>query len=265
MKSSAKLLVKPLGLTAVLTLAFVSLHYGWWGSFTEEDLLRQLFQQHWAVAWPVFALGGILYTAAGGPRQVLAFSCGYLLGGFAGGVVSALLTGFGALLTIAVVRQMGLDWMRQRHGDRIDLLRRVLAEDTWLWICIIRLMPVGSNLATNVAAALAGLSRRGVFLGSLPGYLPQSLLFSYAGRGVALQDSSKIWMSFALLVGSSVLAWYLYHHGFKQRLEALKVPPAPPAASPPPGGAASGPAEPVPRLPGTDGVAGLMERNTHDV
>jgi uncharacterized membrane protein YdjX (TVP38/TMEM64 family) len=263
-KSSAKLLVKPLGLTAVLTLAFVSLHYGWWGSFTEEDLLRQLFQQHWAIAWPVFALGGILYTAVGGPRQVLAFSCGYLLGGFAGGVVSALLTGFGALLTIAVVRRMGMDWLRQRHGQKIEGLRRVLAEDTWLWICIIRLMPVGSNLLTNVAAALAGLSRRGVFLGSLLGYLPQSLLFSYAGRGVALQDSSKIWMSFALLVGSSVLAWYLYHHGFKQRLAQFKATPAPPAASSPSGGAASGPAEPVPRLPGSEGATGLMERNTHD-
>jgi len=211
-KSSAKLLVKPLGLTAVLTLAFVSLHYGWWGSVTEEDLLRQLFQQHWAIAWPAFALGSIVYTAAGGPRQLLAFSCGYLMGGFVG----------------------------------------------------IRLMPVGSNLLTNVAAALAGLSRRGVFLGSLPGYLPQSLLFSYAGRGVALQDSSKIWMSFALLVVSSVLAWYLYHHGFKQRMEQWKVTPAPPAASPPPGGAASGPAKPVPRLPRGDGATDLTENHPHD-
>ena len=264
MKSSAKLLVKPLGLTAVLTLAFVSLHYGWWGSVTEEDLLRQLFQQHWAIAWPAFALGSIVYTAAGGPRQLLAFSCGYLMGGFVGGVVSALLTGFGALLTIAVVRRMGMDWLRQRHGQKIEGLRRVLAEDTWLWICIIRLMPVGSNLLTNVAAALAGLSRRGVFLGSLPGYLPQSLLFSYAGRGVALQDSSKIWMSFALLVVSSVLAWYLYHHGFKQRMEQWKVTPAPPAASPPPGGAASGPANPVPRLPRGDGATDLTENHPHD-
>lgn len=229
MKSSASLFVKPLGLTAVLTLAFVSLHYGWWGSFTEEDLLRSLFRQHWGLAWPVFALGGILYTAVGGPRQVLAFSCGYLLGGFVGGVVSALLTGFGALLTIGVVRLVGMDWVRQRHAQRIELLRRVLAEDTWLWICVIRLMPVGSNLATNVAAALAGLSLRGVFLGSLVGYLPQSLLFSYAGRGVALQDSSKIWMSFALLIGSSLLAWYLYHHGFKQRLKQFKANLAPPS------------------------------------
>ncbi|MFW5330285.1 TVP38/TMEM64 family protein [Hydrogenophaga sp. ZJX-1] len=222
MKSSAKLLVKPLGLTAVLTLAFVSLHYGWWGSFNEEDLLRGLFQQHWSIAWPVFALGAVVYTAAGGPRQVLAFACGYLLGGWWGGVLSSVLTGLGALLTMSVVRHTGFDWIRQRHSARIDVIRRVLAHDTWLWILIIRLMPVGSNLLTNIAAALAGLSRRAVLLGSLPGYLPQSLLFSYAGRGFALQDGSKLWVSLALLAVSSVLGWYLYHHGFKQRLAQVR-------------------------------------------
>lgn len=222
MKSDAKLFVKPLVLTAVLTLAFVALHFGWWGEVTEEDLLRGLFQQHWGIAWPVFALGAIVYTAVGGPRQVLSFSCGYLLGGWWGGLLATLLTGLGALLTMAVVRHAGMDWVRQRHGGRIDLIRQVLAQDTWLWICVIRLMPVGSNLVTNVAAALAGLSPRAVFLGSLPGYLPQSLLFAYAGRGVALQDHSKLWISLALLVGSSVVAWYLYHHGFKQRLARFK-------------------------------------------
>ena len=38
-----KSLTKPLLLTAVLTLAFLSLHLGWWGPVTEEVLLQQLF------------------------------------------------------------------------------------------------------------------------------------------------------------------------------------------------------------------------------
>lgn len=218
MKSDAKLLVKPLVLTGVLTLAFVALHAGWLGDVTEEDLLRQLFSQHRAIAWPVFTLGAIVYTALGAPRQVLAFCCGYLLGGWWGGLLATLLTALGALLTMVSVRLSGLDWLRQRHGRRIERVREVLADDTWLWICVIRLMPVGSNLLTNIAAALAGLSLRQVLAGSLLGYLPQSLLFAYAGRGMALQDNTKLWVSLGLLAVSSVLAWYLYHHGFKQRL-----------------------------------------------
>lgn len=222
MKSEAQLLVKPLALTAVLTLAFVALHQGWWGDFNEEDLLRGLFQQHWSIAWPVFGLCAVVYTAVGGPRQVLSFACGYLLGGWWGGVLSTVLTGAGALLTMSVVRHAGMDWVRHRHAARIELTRQLLGKDTWLWILIIRLMPVGSNLLTNVAAALAGLSRRAVLMGSLPGYLPQSLLFSYAGRGFALQDSSKLWISLVLLVASTALGWVLYHHGFKQRLAQIK-------------------------------------------
>ena len=213
MKSEAQLLVKPLVLTAVLTLAFVALHQGWLGDFNEEDLLRALFSQHWSIAWPVFGMGAVVYTALGGPRQVLSFVCGYLLGGWWGGVISSVLTALGALLTMSVVRHAGMEWVRQRHAARIELIGQVLGN---------LLMPVGSNLLTNVAAAMAGLSRRAVLMGSLPGYLPQSLLFSYAGRGFALQDSSKLWISLVLLVVSTALGWVLYHHGFKQRLALIQ-------------------------------------------
>lgn len=222
MKNSLKLIIKPTLLSLVLALAFASLHFGWWGDVTEEALLRSLFAQNWYVAWPVFVIVAVIYTALGGPRQVLSLSCGYLLGGFKGGLVATLLTGGGALLIIVVVRQIGMDWVMRKHGPKIEMLRQLLDQDTWLWVCIVRLMPVGSNLATNVAAALAGLRTGPVIFGSLLGYLPQSLLFSYAGAGVALHDSSQIYVSLGLLVASSVLAYVLYHRGFKQRLQAVK-------------------------------------------
>ena len=63
---------------------------------------------------PTFLLVTIVFTAVGGPRQVLAFSCGYLLGGWWGGIVSTLLTGLGALLTMSVIKHAGMDWLRQR-------------------------------------------------------------------------------------------------------------------------------------------------------
>lgn len=222
MKTELKLLFKPLLLTCLLALGFASLHFQWWGSFTELDLLNRLFERHWAIAWPVFAITGIVYTALGGPRQMLAFSCGYLMGGLPGALLSTVLTGIGALLVIYCVRHIGMEWMRKRHGERVDFIRRLLAEDTWLWICMVRLMPVGSNLATNIAVALAMLSTPAVFWGSLLGYLPQMLLFSFAGAGLALQDEQQIWISLLMLVLSTVLVLYLYHHGFKQRLLEIR-------------------------------------------
>ncbi|RZA36466.1 MAG: DedA family protein [Lysobacteraceae bacterium] len=222
MKPELKLLFKPMLLTCLLALGFASLHFQWWGSFTELDLLNRLFERHWAIAWPVFVITSVVYTALGGPRQLLAFSCGYLMGGLPGALLSTALTGFGALLVIYCVRQIGMEWLRKRYGERVAFIRRLLAEDTWLWICTVRLMPVGSNLATNIAVALARLNMAAVFWGSLLGYLPQMLLFSFAGAGLALHDAQQIWISLLMLVLSTVLVLYLYHNGFKQRLQEIR-------------------------------------------
>ena len=217
-----KSLLKPLLLALALGLAFFSIHLGWWGPVTEDVLLQRLFAQHWTVAWPIFILGSVIYTALGGPRQVLALSCGVLFGGLNGALIGTLLTGLGALVTMLAVRRLSLVWVRKRYERKIALIKAVLAEDTWIWVCVIRLMPVGSNLVTNIAAALADLRLRSVFLGSLPGYLPQMMIFSFAGAGFALHDGSKLWISLGLLVFSTALGLYLYHHGFKQRLRRYK-------------------------------------------
>ncbi|MEM8514094.1 putative membrane protein YdjX (TVP38/TMEM64 family) [Massilia sp. MP_M2] len=222
MKPALALLVKPLLLTGVLTLGVVSLHFQWWGAFTELDLLTRLFERHPALAWPILATAGIVYTALGGPRQLLAFACGCLIGGLPGALLSTALTGFGALLVICCVRTIGMHWIGTRYGEQVAFVRRLLAQDTWLWICTVRLMPVGSNLATNIAVALARLSMPAVFWGSLLGYLPQMLLFSFAGAGLALHDEQQIWLSLLTLALSTGLALYLYHHGFKQRLHEIR-------------------------------------------
>ena len=221
--TTMKSLLKPLLLALALGLAFFSIHLGWWGPVTEDVLLQRLFAQHWAVAWPVFVLGSVIYTALGGPRQVLALSCGVLFGGLNGALIGTLLTGLGALVTMLAVRRLSLVWVRKRYERKIALIKAVLAEDTWIWVCVIRLMPVGSNLVTNIAAALADLRLSSVFLGSLPGYLPQMMIFSFAGAGFALHDGSKLWISLGMLVLSTALGLYLYHHGFKQRLRRYKL------------------------------------------
>lgn len=71
MNTELKLLLKPLLLTCLLALGFVSLHFQWWGPFTELDLLNRLFERHWAIAWPVFAITSIVYTVLGGRASCL--------------------------------------------------------------------------------------------------------------------------------------------------------------------------------------------------
>lgn len=223
MKRDWSYLARPLTLTAVLAALFVALHNGWLGAVTEKELLHRLFLYHWGVAWPVFVLVGIVYTALGGPRQVLAFSSGYLLGGWQGAILSTFVTGGGALATMMVSRHLAGDWLRERHPQRIHMLQRLLAQDAWLWMCVLRLLPVGSNLATNVAAGLSGLRLTPLLAGSLLGYLPQMLLFSYVGAGLALNSSTHLWISLGLLLASTALGVYLYQSGVKKRDESFSV------------------------------------------
>lgn len=226
MKPELAFFAKPLLLTGALTLGFVALHQGWLGAFTEEELLHELFLHHWGIAWPAFVAVGTVYTALGGPRQVLAFSSGYLLGGWQGALLSTLITGLGAWLTMVVARHAAGDWLRRQYPQRVEALRQLMAEDTWKWVCILRLLPVGSNLATNIVAGLSGLPFRPIVIGSLLGYLPQMLLFAYAGSGLALHNSVHLWISLALLAGSTALGVLLYQNGFRQRLERLRGPSA---------------------------------------
>jgi uncharacterized membrane protein YdjX (TVP38/TMEM64 family) len=206
-----KSLLKPLLLALVLALAFFSIHLGWWGPVTEEVLLQRLFAQHWTVAWPIFILGSVVYTALGGPRQVLALSCGILFGGLNGALIGTLLTGLGAVVTMVAVQRLSLVWVRKRYERKIALIKAVLAEDTWLWVCVIRLMPVGSNLVTNIAAALSDLRLSAVFR-QLAGLLAPDADFQFRRRRLC----AARWLQTLDQPG---------HAGVLHRARALPVPP----------------------------------------
>jgi uncharacterized membrane protein YdjX (TVP38/TMEM64 family) len=67
---------------------------------------------------------------------------------------------------------------------------------------LIRLLPVGSNLLTNLAAGISSIRSKHFFSGTLLGYLPQTLVFALVGSGVHIAPALKL----ALAIG-------LFRHG----------------------------------------------------
>jgi len=220
MKDDLRWLAKPLALSLLLGLGVLAVQGGAWQPLGHPTQWQHWLTQHGSLGWPLLALGGVLFTAAGGPRQALALLGGALLGAWWGAAVTTLLTALGAMLTMALVRAAGTEWLPDRLLSLALRMRQTLGKDTWQWICVVRLLPVGSNLATNVAAALAGLRGSAVFGGSVLGYLPQMLLFSHVGAGVALQDRTHLLIGLGLLVGSSLLGLHLYHRRFRPQPHA---------------------------------------------
>ena len=75
---------------------------------------------------------------------------------------------------------------------------------------IIRLLPIGSNLITNIAAGITRVRQEPFFIGSFIGYLPQMIIFSLIGSGIEVLSIWKISTSIVLFIISSILSAYLY-------------------------------------------------------
>lgn len=169
----------------------------------------------WIDRWGVigtlgFVVIGIFATAVGLPRQLMAFIGGYTFGVLAGLSLSLMAAIGGCFLCFQVSRRLLRNRVAQRFGSTVNFLNRLMRDDAFLKIIVLRLQPLGTNLATNLAAGVTTLSAP-VFIGSsFLGYIPQMLVFSLMGSGVRVQSSTQLLVSATLFVVSLLLGVWLY-------------------------------------------------------
>ena len=75
---------------------------------------------------------------------------------------------------------------------------------------LIRLLPIGNNLATNLAAGVTSVRALPFILGSLIGYIPQTLVFALVGSGVNVDPALRIGLAVLLFLVSGVIGVWLY-------------------------------------------------------
>ncbi|OAN52415.1 SNARE associated Golgi protein [Paramagnetospirillum marisnigri] len=164
----------------------------------------------------LFVLVGGVFIAIGLPRQAVCFLAGYAFG-FAEGLVWASLASLaGCVTAFFYARFMGRDFVTARFPDRIRRIDAFLAGNTLSMTLLMRLLPVGSNLLTNLAAGVSGVLALPFFVGSLLGYLPQTVVFALLGSGISVDPVFRIGASVVLFVASGVIGVWLfrrYRHG----------------------------------------------------
>jgi uncharacterized membrane protein YdjX (TVP38/TMEM64 family) len=165
----------------------------------------------------VFILVGTVATAAGIPRQGVAFLGGYGFGAAAGTGLALLAQSLGCALSFFWARLVGRGWAERRlagrFGRRLRPLRDVLAADPFGATVALRLLPVGNNLALNLLAGMSGIATLPFLMGSALGYLPQTLVFALLGNGVRVDGAWQLGLSAALLLGSVGIGfWLLRRH-----------------------------------------------------
>jgi uncharacterized membrane protein YdjX (TVP38/TMEM64 family) len=156
-------------------------------------------------------MGG-LFTAVGLPRQIIAFLGGYAFSVGLGTLLGALAALVGCVLSFSYARFFGKGLLRARLGERAGRFDRFIHGHPFTMTLLIRLLPVGNNLLTNLAAGISSIRPAYFFSGTALGYLPQTLVFALVGSGVHIAPTLKLALAIGLFLVSGALGAYLYRH-----------------------------------------------------
>lgn len=189
------------------------------GALANRYGLADMLSQHWidtavrGQGWSgnlIFLGMGALTTAIGFPRQVVAFLGGYAFGFLPGLGLALLAALMGCVIGFYYARWMGRSLVAHRFPGRIRKLDEFLRGHPFSMALIIRLLPVGSNVVTNLLAGVSSVRGLPFFAGSALGYVPQTLVFALAGSGVNFDPSLRLTLAVALFLVSSLLGVWLY-------------------------------------------------------
>lgn len=198
-----------------ITLADLShLNPATWGQYLID---QQLIPQGPTGMLTLFLFLSIT-TAIGLPRQVAAFVSGFSFGGVYGAILATLAATIGCLLTFTVSRYLLSDKITARYPKQISKISTFIEQQTLAKTIIIRLLPLGSNLMTNILAGVTRVSGKPYVLGSLLGFIPQMLIFSFAGSGVKLADEQQLYVTLGLFMCIALLGGYLVRQSSLRKL-----------------------------------------------
>lgn len=165
----------------------------------------------------LFVAAGTLVIGIGLPRQLVAFLGGYAFGLAQGTALALLAATLGCIGTLFYARLLGRGLIAHRFAGRIRRIDDFLAENPLTMTLLIRFLPLGSNLITNLAAGVSRVPALPFIGGSALGYIPQTMIFALVGSGIAVDMGLRVGLSAVLFAASGALGVYLYrrHHGAK--------------------------------------------------
>ncbi|MBC9250722.1 SNARE associated Golgi protein [Pseudomonas alcaligenes] len=203
--------IKGLGLILSLALIGYLFHSSDLGNAINEAWIDAHIRDHGATGALLFLAMGMLFTACGMPRQIIAFLAGYAFGLLPGTLLGTFAALLGCLLTFLYARLFGRSLLRNRLGKRASRFDRFVHHHPFSMTLLIRMLPVGSNLLTNLAAGISSARMAPFLAASFLGFLPQSLVFALVGSGIAVAPVLRIGLAALLFLLSGMLGAWLYH------------------------------------------------------
>lgn len=169
-----------------------------------------------------FLAAAALSCTVGIPRQMVAYAAGYGFGLWAGVALSLAAQVIGCIVNVAWARALAGRWAAGRmaaSAGRLARLDAYLSANTFTATLVLRLLPVGNNLALNLLAGTSGADAPRYVAASALGFLPQTLVFVLLGAGTRIDSFDQIALGTALFALSALLGWVLW----KRRPSALQA------------------------------------------
>ena len=205
-----RVLLSGLALLATLVAVGWAIESGAFGEVLSKDWIDTRVRGQGIGGEVLYLCVAGLATAVALPRHVVSFLGGYAFGVALGTLLGLAGTVLGCLLTFFYARVIGRPLVSARLGARVQRIEDFLAAHPFWMTVLIRLLPVGNNFATNLAAGVSRVPAPPFFLGSLLGYIPQTLVFALAGSGVDVGGAWRIGIAVALFLASGVIGAWLY-------------------------------------------------------
>lgn len=201
----------------ICALSLLAIQQDWLSFIGDKRLVSALLSEQSASGLMVIVISGALFTAIGGPRQIVALVLGYSLNWFYGTLLSTAIALLGATLCFYTARLLLRYSLKARFSRHLLKFNKLLRNNAVIKVCAVRLLPIGSNLMTNLIAGCSNVQFLPFLVGSGMGYLPQMLIFAMAGAGIGATDYYLFSLSIALFLIALVSSYYV------KRLQSNRV------------------------------------------
>ena len=198
-----KQVLKPLLLVAGLVVAGFGLRLIAGGHVA--DRLEDLLETGGLSSIGIFILLAVALVGLGLPRQIPAYIGGNVFGFWSGFCLAMLVQILACGANFYWTRSLAHEWAARRFGASVRRLDQALAAQPFMTTLTLRLMPVGSNIATNLLAGLSSVPFRPFLLGSMLGFIPQTIIFALIGDGAQISHGWTIGLGAVACVLSGLL------------------------------------------------------------
>ena len=195
--------LKPASLAAGLAVTALVLPV--FGAAHAQATLQHLVRERGIEGLVMFLVLATGLTAIGLPRQIPAFVAGYAFGIWYGGAIALVSQIAACAMGFFWARAVGQGFVQRRFGPKLRRLEAVLAAQPFMTTLTLRLMPVGSNILLNLAAGLSSVRAAPFLAASALGFIPQTIVFAFIGRGSAPSHAHVLALGVALFVVSAAV------------------------------------------------------------